>query len=231
MSHPILYSYRRCPYAMRARMAIWASGLQVEQREIVFWDKPKAMLQASSKGTVPVLVLPDRVLEESQDIMVWALQQNDANGWGQKQQESLGWLAQCEAEFKPHLDHYKYPEQFPDMDALEARYQAVVFLERLDKILEKQAFLLGESVALADVALFPFVRQFAHVDKAWFEKQPLLSVKRWLSTHLEADYFQAVMKNRPVWEAVHHPLWVNEPELMRKDQMRAKALGLPQPRR
>lgn len=234
--HPILYSYRRCPYAMRARMGLYLSEIQVEQREIEFWDKPESMLEASPKGTVPVLVLPDaQVVEESFDIMLWALSRKDPYKWldskGEIPSEQAALVQRCDYEFKAHLDHYKYADRFPEKSATYYREQGESFLQRLEAQLQesiKQAkgkYLFGVEVSLADIAIFPFIRQFAHVDKDWFATSNYPALRQWLSQLMEADYFKAIMKNRPKWEAGHMPLWLDEPELTTKDQFRKKAQG------
>lgn len=223
MNYPILYSYRRCPYAMRARLAIYFSGIAVEQREIVFWDKPEPMLQASPKGTVPVLVLPSgEVVDESWDIMQWALRESDLLPAGSIS-EIENWIEQNDFEFKSHLDAYKYPEQFPEISTEYARKNGEGFLQKLEFALQSSHYLLGDELSIADLAIFPFIRQFAHVDKAWWEAAKYPAVKTWLERHLESDYFKAVMKNRPVWQKGHSALLVHEPELQTKDQLRKKA--------
>ncbi len=221
MSHPVLYSYRRCPYAMRARLAIYLAHREVEQREIVFWDKPAPMLCASAKGTVPVLILADQsVIDESWDIMKWALQGSE---WWLEDSLVFSWVDRNDNEFKTYLDAYKYPESLQDQ--MHARDQAEVFLNDVEEALQQQLFLLGDSLSILDLAIFPFVRQFAHVDKDWFFSQDRWSnLQLWLQRHLDSDYFKAVMKNRPVWQPGYQPLWVDEPELMTKDAFRKKAL-------
>ncbi len=235
VNHPVLYSYRRCPYAMRARMAIMASGIQVEQREIVFWDKPIEMLSASPKGTVPVLILPDgQVIDESRDIMLWALSQNDGLNWLPLKQdqgfsEMMALIYICDNEFKMHLDHYKYAERFPEESPEVYRSRGGVFLQILEDLLaysnsvNNLLALNGQQVSFADIAIFPFIRQFAHVDKQWFEQSVYTHLNKWLTQHLEVEYFTEVMKNRPVWQVFNTPLWVYEPELQTRDQFLAKA--------
>lgn len=240
--HPVLYSYRRCPYAMRARMAIVYSGIQVEQREIVFWDKPIQMLEASPKGTVPVLILSDgKVIDESRDIMLWALNNmkhtsHTGQSWLFKENSLLekkvnDWIDLCDNEFKPHLDHYKYADRFPEQNAESYRDKGCEFLTSIEKTLEENSKngnqvelgLIENSLSMADIALFPFVRQFANVDKEWFSETHYVYVKRWLKQNLESECFKAVMKNRPVWLPDHQPLWVDEPELSNKADFTAKA--------
>ena len=249
--HPVLYSYRRCPYAMRARMAIAYSGIQVEQREIVFWDKPDAMLEASPKGTVPVLILTDgKVIDESRDIMLWAL--NNLNSEAQSntdhtpqggikawlfnenslhEKELNDWIDLCDNEFKPHLDHYKYADRFPEQSKESYREQGCEFLIRIENQLKENSKtgnhvefgLIENRVSMADIALFPFVRQFVNVDKEWFSETHYIYVKRWLKQNLESKWFLAIMKNRPVWQPEHQPLWVDEPELTNKAEFTTKA--------
>lgn len=222
--HPVLYSYRRCPYAMRARMGIWASGLEVEQREIVFWDKPNEMLQASPKGTVPVLILENgQVIDESLDILLYALHQNDPYQWlpSKEPERSLAdSLVALNDQFKPFLDHYKYADRHPEKTQYEHREDGCFFLNHLESALTKNLYLLNNRVSFADIAIFPFVRQFANVDKNWWSTRPYVKVDQWLTALVESDAFAAVMKNRPTWEPKHHPLWVNEPELTTKDTFR-----------
>ena len=179
------------------------------------------MLHASPKGTVPVLILPDgQVIEESWEIMQWALQGTE---WTLQKAEVESWIALNDDQFKMQLDAYKYPEQFPELHPM-ARDAGGEFLQCLENVLNKQPYLLGNSLSIVDLAIFPFVRQFAHVDKEWWQSQTNFpSVREWLAAHLDSDYFKAVMKNRPVWEEGHQPLWVDEPALQTKNQFRAKA--------
>jgi glutathione S-transferase len=220
-------------------MAIMASGIQMEQREIVFWDKPQEMMIASPKGTVPVLVLPDgQVVDESRDIMLWALAQNDGLNWLCSEQdeafaEMMALIDVCDDDFKTHLDHYKYAERFPEALPVVYRQRGELFLQRLEALLADShsannvLALNGCYVSIADIAVFPFVRQFAQVDKAWFEQSPYTNLNAWLRQQLEAEYFTEIMKNRPVWEVSHAPLWVSEPNLKTRDQFLVKALATP----
>jgi glutathione S-transferase len=200
----VLYSFRRCPYAMRARMAIAASGQRCELREVVLRDKPAELLAASPKGTVPVLVDVDgTVIDQSLDIMLWALRRNDPEGWLQAEgatlDEMLALVAECDGEFKRHLDGYKYPERHPDADTAAHRAQGGHFLMRLDARLQDSAGLCGGRIALADIAIAPFVRQFAQVDAAWFEAQPWPRLQVWLAAQLDAPLFARVMEKYPPW--------------------------------
>ena len=205
-ARPILYSFRRCPYAMRARMAIAVSGQFCELREVVLRDKPVELLAASPKGTVPVLVDVDgRVIDQSLDIMLWALRRNDPKHWLRPAHatldEMLALIAECDGEFKRHLDGYKYPERQPIADAETHRAQGALFLARLDALLQAQRCLHGDKPAFADIAISPFVRQFAQVDAVWFDSQPWPRLHAWLAARLEAAVFARVMHKYPPWRA------------------------------
>ena len=188
---PILYSFRRCPYAMRARMALLISGMPFELREVALRDKPPEMIAASPKGTVPVLMLPDgRVIDESLDIMRHALAQHDPEQW--LSGDDAGIIAANDGPFKHHLDRYKYADRHggdPDSD----RAAGLGFLDRLELRLAGSANLCGKGRSLTDIAVLPFVRQFAAVDRGWFDAQPLPCLQRWLRDHLESALFMAAM--------------------------------------
>lgn len=205
MQHPILYSFRRCPYAMRARMALVASGTVCELREITLRAKPQELFTASPKGTVPVMILPDgTVIEESLDIMLWALKRNDPKHWLTPEQESraamLHLIAQCDGDFKSHLDRYKYPNRYDNVDALKHRAAGADFLLALESRLAHQPYLFGSRPALADIAIFPFVRQFAQTDQAWFDAQLWPHLMHWLSTLLDSSLYSSVMHKFDPWE-------------------------------
>ena len=204
MQRPILYSYRRCPYAMRARMALSYAGIQVEIREIALREKPAHMLAVSSKGTVPVLVLAsNEVLEQSLDIMDWALQQSDVDEWiiqdqaGQKLTADL--IATNDGAFKKSLDKYKYAIRFPENPPEIYRAQGEEFLQRLEILLQQNTYLCRNTISKADVAIFPFVRQFSMVDENWFESADYPSLKAWLNGLLNSQLFLGVMQKYPVW--------------------------------
>lgn len=200
----ILYSFRRCPYAMRARIALLASGVPCHIREIVLRAKPEEMIAASPKGTVPVLVLADgTVIDESIDIMRWALRQNDPEGWLAGDDRDL--IEANDGPFKHHLDRYKYPHRY-NSDALPHREAALSFLMRLDARLATQENLCGDTPTLADFALFPFIRQFAGVDAAWFAAQPLPRLQSWLDRHLASDLFREIMTKHPPWHPEDAPI-------------------------
>lgn len=197
---PILYSYRRCPYAMRARMALRYADVAVDIREISLRDKPAHMLQVSPKGTVPVLVLLDgKVIDQSLEIMRWALQKNDIDGWlpfDTVETEQL--IAENDGSFKQALDKYKYAIRFPEHSAQDYRSQGEVFLRKLEDKLEKTCFLIGDTLSLADIAVFPFVRQFSGVDAAWFESADYPKLKAWLQSLVESELFRRVMEKQPI---------------------------------
>lgn len=191
---PILYSFRRCPYAIRARLAIHASGRLVELREVSLKAKPVAMLSISPKGQVPVLQLPcGQVLEQSLDIMVWAV----GDDWLSAQARDV--IDANDGFFKAALDKYKYATRFPESPLEAYRAQGEVFLKRLNLLLEENLFLAGEIATPLDWAVFPFVRQFAGVDFDWFESSPYVAVRRWLAYWLASDVFSGVMGKQAVW--------------------------------
>lgn len=201
---PILYSFRRCPYAMRARMALSVSGKTCALREVVLRDKPAEMLSASPKGTVPVLVLPDgQVVDESYDIMKWALGQNDPEAWLAPPHGTLAEIDALvdatEADFKHHLDRYKYDTRYEGVEASVHRAEGLRFLHLLEERLAANAYLFGDRLTLADVAIAPFVRQFANTDKTWFAEQDLPQLQAWLKRFLGSSLFQSVMRKYPQW--------------------------------
>ncbi|MCF6192979.1 MAG: glutathione S-transferase [Kangiellaceae bacterium] len=200
---PILYSFRRCPYAMRARLAVEASGVKVELREILLRDKPVQMTSVSDKGTVPVLILPDgKVIDESLDIMCWALEQNDPkNLLTAGSERNIDTLIETnDFHFKPKLDKYKYAVRFPEKSAEEYREDCEFFLAELDDQLKSTRYLLGIHLSIADLAIFPFIRQFASVDSNWFENTEFVCLKNWLKACVDSVEFQRVMKKYQPWE-------------------------------
>ena len=206
---PILYSFRRCPYAMRARLALYASGIAVEHREIELKNKPVCMLAASPKGTVPVLVLPDgQVIDESLDIMRWALQAQDPLHWWPNDPlrftAAIALIKDNDGPFKYALDRYKYPRRFGLEDGAAWRDAGAEFLLRLEAVLLTPPQLAGQQQGLCDAALAPFVRQFAHTDKAWFAAQPWPRLVRWLSKFEGSDGFAAIMHKHPIWVPDHN---------------------------
>lgn len=203
MQLPILYSYRRCPYAMRARMALSVAEIAVEIREISLRDKPTHMLKVSPKGTVPVLALQDgSVLEQSLDIMLWALQMYDPKGWlHANHAQAMLWIASNDGDFKQALDRYKYPERYPEYPQTEYRTRGELFLQQLENALQAQPYLLGQQASVADIAIFPFIRQFAAVDAAWFSQSPYVVLARWLEDWVQSDLFANIMQKYPVYQS------------------------------
>ncbi|KTB56209.1 glutathione S-transferase [Pseudomonas syringae] len=195
---PVLYSFRRCPYAMRARMALHYAGCTVDIHEVSLKAKPAEMLARSPKGTVPVLALEDRVIEQSLDIMHWALAQQDPDNWllandpqGATQIAAL--ITENDEVFKLHLDRYKYSVRYPEHLPQHYREQGEVFLQTLENRLQPQRFLAGEHLTLADIAIVPFIRQFCFVDQEWFEQSPYPALRAWLQRLLQSELFAAVM--------------------------------------
>lgn len=201
---PVLYSFRRCPYAMRARLALAVSGQACELREVVLRNKPQGLLQASPKGTVPVLVLPDGgVLEQSLDIMLWALGRHDPHGWLTPSQgglaEMLALIAECDGPFKYALDRCKYPSRYPGADTGAERVKAMAWLSALDVRLSTPPHLFGRHATLADMAIAPFVRQFAGIDADWWTAQPWPRLQAWLATWQASSLLGSVMQKQPPW--------------------------------
>ena len=205
ISYPVLYSFRRCPYAMRARLALAASGQTCELREVVLRAKPAELRQVSAKATVPVLVETDgHVLDESLDIMLWALQHHDPLHWLPADDgltDALFLIKRCDNEFKPQLDRFKYPNRFGISDPSEPRNSAGGFLEDLNQRLTDAPCVSGDHWGLADAAIAPFVRQFAHTDSAWFASRPWPNLQTWLANFETAPLFQRVMTKHPPWQA------------------------------
>ncbi|TAG25481.1 MAG: glutathione S-transferase [Burkholderiales bacterium] len=200
MTRPLLYTYRRCPYAMRARMALIVSGIAFDAYEISLRDKPAAMLAASPKGTVPVLVLTSgEVLEESLQIMRWAFEQGFEPWWvGAQTPSNQALIALNDGAFKQQLDRYKYPERYVASEREMHRDQAVRgLLQKLEQRLAADAYLGDATACAADLAIFPFVRQFRAVDEAWFDAQALPATQKWLQNWLQSELFEQCMKKLP----------------------------------
>ena len=201
---PILYSFRRCPYAMRARLAIAYANVAVELREVELRNKPQAMLLVSPKATVPVLQLENgRVLDESLDIMLWALQQNDPEHWlkaaGLDHAKAL--IRGNDEPFKYYLDRYKYADRYPAYSELYYRQQGELFLADLESLLTQRTYLSGDQFSLADAAILPFIRQFCAVEPAWFKDSPYPALRQWLNDFLASSLFEQVMTKYPYWQA------------------------------
>ena len=191
---PILYSFRRCPYAMRARIGLLIGERTCEIREVVLRNKPAAMIEASPKATVPVLVLPDgTVIDESLGIMRWALPAGFAAG-----EDDL--IEANDGPFKHHLDRYKYPDRH-DADPAEHRAAALDLLRPLEARLLASPYLCGDAMGLADAALMPFVRQFAQTELAWFDGLPLPGLQAWLTRLIASPRFDTAMVRLAPWKA------------------------------
>jgi glutathione S-transferase len=202
---PILYSFRRCPYAMRARMALWVAEIAVELREVKLAAKPPELREASPKATVPVLVLTDgTVVDESLAIMRWALAQHDPEQW--LAGDDAGLIAVNDGTFKHHLDRAKYPGRYEDEDGTDHRAEALALLRPLETRLENAPYLCGDQRSFTDIALFPFIRQFAHIDRDWFARQPLPHLQHWLDQHIASDLFAAIMPKFAPWKAGDAPM-------------------------
>ena len=208
---PVLYSFRRCPYAIRARMALKYSGLTIELRDIQLKNKPKEMLLKSPKATVPVLILTDdSVIDESLDIMLWALRINDPENWMNElhMPSMLQLITHNDSVFKEDLDHYKYADRFPKYSAEHYRKQGEVFLNALDNMLQSHSYLYGHSISLADIAIMPFIRQFAYVDIDWFQQSQYQDLNQWLASILSDDLFLKIMAKLPEWDQSDDPEWL-----------------------
>ncbi|PZX45778.1 glutathione S-transferase [Roseinatronobacter thiooxidans] len=195
---PILWSFRRCPYAIRARLALAESAQQVALREVVLRDKPAEFLAASPSATVPCLVTQDGVIDESLDIMRWALGRNDPQGWLDMPASGWDWIARIDGPFKHALDRCKYASRYPQEDRTRNLAVASAHLAELDAQID--TWLFGRA-SVADYAILPFVRQFAFIDKRWFDAQPWPAVQGWLGRFLESARFGAVMEKYPQWVA------------------------------
>ena len=203
----ILYSFRRCPYAMRGRMGLKVSGLDYEHREIILRDKPQEMLDASPKGTVPVFIKDDgKVIEESLDLLNWALSQNDPLGWMDCNIEDAQILiAANDTDFKHHLDRYKYASRYSDNAKrgdidMSHRKEAEKHIQNLEDILVKNPYLLGDKQTIADIAIFPFMRQFSNVEPEWWAVAPYPKTRDWLTRHTESELFKSIMTKYPLWK-------------------------------
>ena len=198
----ILYSFRRCPYAMRARLGLRVSGLEYEHREIILRDKPKSMLEYSPKGTVPVFITENgNVIDESLDIILYALGRNDPENWlAPPIDEMKSLISQNDGEFKKNLDRYKYPTRYPGEDCSDAKENGLKFVSALNERLKDTKYLFGEKRSLADMAIFPFIRQFSKVEADDFQALPYSHLQNWLKELLNSEIFTAIMKKRPLWE-------------------------------
>ena len=200
---PILYSFRRCPYAMRARMAIHISGQKCELREVLLRDKPPSMLEYSAKGTVPVLILQDgKVIDESLDVIDWALNLNDPDDWQRsKDKEKTKELIKInDGEFKYHLDRYKYSKRYDNEDPEFHRKKCLKFIELINNELNNSEYIFDDNISYADIVLLPFIRQFRIADIEWFDSLPYDNLKKWLSSFLDSSLLNSIMKKYDLWK-------------------------------
>ncbi len=207
MTLPILYSFRRCPYAMRARMVLLHSKIQCEIREIKLSNKPKEMLAISPKGTVPVLILENGdILDESLDVMLWAIEQgNLRNLFNSGKKEILDLIKINDGEFKDAIDRYKYSSLYPEKPMIEYRKMGELFLEKIESYLEKNKFIFGKNISLADLAIFPFIRQFCRVDIDWFNSSLFKKIKEWTLFFEGSENFIDIMRKIKPWTAGDKP--------------------------
>ena len=207
MTLPILYSFRRCPYAMRARMVLLPSKIQCEIREIKLSNKPKEMLAISPKGTVPVLILENGdILDESLDVMLWAIEQgNLRNLFNSGKKEILDLIKINDGEFKDAIDRYKYSSLYPEKPMIEYRKMGELFLEKIESYLEKNKFIFGKNISLADLAIFPFIRQFCRVDIDWFNSSLFKKIKEWTLFFEGSENFIDIMRKIKPWTTGDKP--------------------------
>lgn len=210
MTYPILYSFRRCPYAMRARMALKLSGVSIELREVSLKNKPQQMLLISPKSTVPVLQLADQtVIDESLDIMYWALGQDERTACLLTDNQLTTSLIQLnDNEFKSWLDKYKYADRYPEYSAEYYRSQAEPFLRQLNTLLAKTKYLQGDKITVLDIAILPFIRQFAYVDIGWFENSSYQHLVNWMFAQINAELFTEIMHKQPYWDSSQEPIFL-----------------------
>ena len=200
INKPILYSFRRCPYAMRARLALLEANQKVEIREILLKEKPVEFLQASPSSTVPCLLIDDKIIDESLDIMTWALNKNDPGNFLDMPDLGYDLISENDGPFKLALDKTKYHSRYPDENPKSNREKASSFIHKLENIFEG-SFLFGEDPKLADIAVLPFIRQFALVDKIWFDQQPWQKVVAWLNRFLESKRFTDIQQKYVPWKS------------------------------
>jgi len=224
MTLPILYSLQNCPYAMRARLAILLSQQKVQIRAISMKDKPLDMLVASPKGTVPVLIIETsndekkikkQVIDESLDVMLWALNLNDPEDLFYSQQsdalpEMLEIIEENDNQFKPNLEKYKRAKRFHDKDEESCRLQCEPFIQRLEQRLSQHEFLMGSTPSMLDYALLPFIRQFSRVNRQLYLQGPYKNLQRWLNFHLQSQLFSRAMIKYPLWLDNHEEYFLGE---------------------
>jgi glutathione S-transferase len=213
---PILYSLRNCPFAMRARLAIFKAKQSVNLRDVILSNKPIEMLQASPKGTVPILVTYHEIIDESLDIMLWAFAQNDTNDLLHKDKklhsikvhtDMMELIAKFDVEFKLCLENYKCAKRYHESNLIECRQACEKYIEQLERQLNKHQFLMSNNESLADIALLPFIRQFARIERQWYLNSPYPKLRNWLNNYLQSSMFTKVMAKYPLWK-------VNQPDVV-----------------
>ena len=207
---PIIYSLRNCPYAMRARLAIFKAKQAVLLRDLVLSNKPAEMIAVSPKGTVPVLVLANgTVIEESLAVMLWALQQTDPDDLLHGQKEGalpamLLLINKFDNDFKTSLEAYKCAKRYQEDNVAQCRVVCEQYIKQLEQRLTEHRFLMSDKESLADIALVPFIRQFARVERQWYLQSPYPRVRRWLNSYLQSPVFTKVMAKHPLWLDNHN---------------------------
>lgn len=204
MKYPILYSFKRCPYAMRARMALQLTNIKCEIREVRLNNKPKHMLEVSPKGTVPVLILNDKTIEESMEIIDWALNQKNVFEGNLKEYQikiSNELIERFDDEFKYHLDRYKYASRYGDVDEIHHRKKCEKILLEIEDIISDEEWFFGKKINKLDISILPFIRQFRIADPNWFDNyKGLTKVKNYLHNFLASNLLKDVMINYDVWK-------------------------------
>ncbi|GAA6185241.1 glutathione S-transferase [Aliiglaciecola sp. 2_MG-2023] len=220
MTLPILYSLRNCPYAMRARIALFKANQSVAVREVNLNNKPVEMLDASAKGTVPILVVgdelqPSLIVDESLEVMLWALAQNDPDDLLRKDDpvalpSMLSMIARFDDEFKTRLNAYKCAQRYRENNLTECRQACEIYIQELEGLLSvenakkntnKASYIMSDRESLVDIALLPFIRQFAKVERQWYQQSPYPNLKKWLKHYLQSVMFTKVMTKFEVWDA------------------------------
>lgn len=201
MTLPVLYSLRNCPFAMRARLAIYKAQIPVELREVNLKNKPAEMLLASSKGTVPTLVIsPQTVLDESLDVMLWALDENDPSSlFNKNHSEILDLIKDFDTKFKPSLEQYKCAKRYHEPNLVNYRASCEIFIKALEQRLLENDYLTGSNESIADIAILPYIRQFSKVEKPWFKQSNYIQVRCWLNRYIQSPMFTKVMAKFPLW--------------------------------
>ena len=216
MQYPILYSLQHCPYAIRARMALLLAKQPVLLRAIVLKNKPTEMLQVSPTGTVPLLVFDDSsIIDESLDIMIWALEQNDPNNLLCRDNpdifpEMLALINKYDNEFKTWLEKYKCAKRYHETSKIDYRQQCELFIIQLEQRLSNHAFIIGSNPSLVDYAVLPFIRQFARVDRKWYIESPYPNLQGWLQAHLQSPLFSKTMTKYPLWTDTHKAFLIGD---------------------